>query len=274
MRTLMIFVDGVGIGDVPSVIFKKAPFFFNAVKSSIPVDACLGIEGLPQSGTGQTSLFCGVNSQKIIGRHQYAFPDEKLKDIIKKNNIFSELKKIDKTVCFANAYTQRYLESDTKRRSVTTWMTYYSATEFLTERELLEGKAVYHDITNKSYCGNIEIPDICPEKAAQNLLDIASGNDFTLFEYFLTDRIGHERSDKDLIIDFEAFFRFIVENIPENIAFLLSSDHGNIEIEGKGHSKNSVPLFIKNYNPEYNIRDISQIKELIMKMVSSEWLEG
>ena len=33
------------------------------------LDACLGVPGLPQSGTGQTTLFTGVNAQAALGRH-------------------------------------------------------------------------------------------------------------------------------------------------------------------------------------------------------------
>ena len=76
----MIFLDGVGIGEKD---FQNNPFFkynfriFNEIFGQVPSlgdqflnkngiyifpsDARLGVEGLPQSGTGQTSIFCGVN---------------------------------------------------------------------------------------------------------------------------------------------------------------------------------------------------------------------
>ena len=34
------------------------------------IDATLGVEGLPQSGTGQTALLAGVNAAELHGRHQ------------------------------------------------------------------------------------------------------------------------------------------------------------------------------------------------------------
>ncbi len=49
---------------------------------------CLGVEGLPQSGTGQTSIFCGVNASKIVGKHFGPYPYSTLIPIIKEKNIF------------------------------------------------------------------------------------------------------------------------------------------------------------------------------------------
>ena len=77
----MIFIDGVGIGKKD---YEYNPFFkygfktFENVFGEIPhlekkilnkddvylfpTDANLGVEGLPQSGTGQVSIFCGINA--------------------------------------------------------------------------------------------------------------------------------------------------------------------------------------------------------------------
>jgi len=103
----MIFIDGVGIGnkDYSSNPFFKYGFktfekFFGGIPSLqnskletdnrflFPVDACLGVEGLPQSGTGQTSIFCGINAPRIIGQHFGPYPYSTLVPIIKEKNIF------------------------------------------------------------------------------------------------------------------------------------------------------------------------------------------
>ena len=36
----------------------------------------LGIEGLPQSATGQTALFTGINAAQLLGRHLFGFPNQ------------------------------------------------------------------------------------------------------------------------------------------------------------------------------------------------------
>ena len=98
---LMIFVDGVGIGNEDyqfnpffkyqfkflKNIFGEIPsltnqFLQNGSYYLFPTDARLGVEGLPQSGTGQTSIFCGVNAPKIVGKHFGPYPYSTLIPII------------------------------------------------------------------------------------------------------------------------------------------------------------------------------------------------
>ena len=43
------------------------------------LDASLEVEGLPQSATGQTTLFTGVNAAAAVGRHVSAFPGPRLR---------------------------------------------------------------------------------------------------------------------------------------------------------------------------------------------------
>ena len=60
MRQIFIFVDGLGLApaspDNP-VNADVCPFLCDLIAhSSKPIDACLGIDGLPQSATGQATL--------------------------------------------------------------------------------------------------------------------------------------------------------------------------------------------------------------------------
>ncbi|HXT50199.1 MAG TPA: phosphoglyceromutase, partial [Thermoanaerobaculia bacterium] len=52
----------------PTLRVEGAPVVLAAL------DAVLGVPGLPQSGTGQTTLFTGVNAQASIGHHVPALP--------------------------------------------------------------------------------------------------------------------------------------------------------------------------------------------------------
>ena len=54
-----------------------------------PIDAALGIEGLPQSATGQTALFTGVNAPQLVGMHISAFPTQDLRDTIAKHSFLN-----------------------------------------------------------------------------------------------------------------------------------------------------------------------------------------
>ena len=103
----MIFIDGVGIGKEDyqfnpffkygfrtfTEIFGEIPSLSRQVLKSnnsflFPVDARLGVEGLPQSGTGQTAIFCGMNAAKFVGKHFGPFPYSTLIPVIEKEKHF------------------------------------------------------------------------------------------------------------------------------------------------------------------------------------------
>ena len=126
---LMIFLDGVGIGekntrDNPfftynfkflNGIFGDTPHFDNLSISSdgkyvFPVDANLGIEGLPQSGTGQASILCGMNAADYIGKHFGPFPYSTLIPVIQNDNLFSTLMRKNKKVSYVNAFPKVFFD--------------------------------------------------------------------------------------------------------------------------------------------------------------------
>src|SRR6185436_9156180 len=63
--------DGGRPASLPEVV-RRRPLPFSGVARG--TDASLGVTGLPQSATGQTTLFTGVNAAQVLGRHLYAFP--------------------------------------------------------------------------------------------------------------------------------------------------------------------------------------------------------
>ena len=65
MKVVFLFVDGVGLrppaADNP-VNPEVCPTLCRLIeKYGKPVDARLGVEGIPQSATGQATMFTGVN---------------------------------------------------------------------------------------------------------------------------------------------------------------------------------------------------------------------
>ena len=91
---LLIFVDGIGIGtrgEHNPLEGLDSEFFsiFHGEESRIPfdgvmaeTDARLGVEGLPQSATGQTAILTGVNAAQLIGRHLHGYPSPRLKQAL------------------------------------------------------------------------------------------------------------------------------------------------------------------------------------------------
>ena len=138
---LMVFLDGVGIGKKD---FEYNPFFkfgfktfeniFRGIPSLekmeltngksflFPTDANLGVDGLPQSGTGQASLFCGFNAPKFVGKHFGPYPFTTTIPILEKESILVHYKKKYNSSYFANAYPKvffDYIKSGRSRLGVT-----------------------------------------------------------------------------------------------------------------------------------------------------------
>lgn len=264
--TLIIFLDGVGIGEKDPEInpfFQTSFKFFNDFfgqtphikkqnikttdKFLFPIDACMDVEGLPQSGTGQTSIYCGFNAAKEIGKHFGPYPYSTLKPFLEKDNIFQSLQENGLSVNFTNAFPKiffDYINSGRKRLNVTSLMALYSNIKFFDVDDLINGDAISAEITNRRWVEklNYDIPIISAKEAAMRLLNIASKNNFTLFEYFHTDHIGHGRlaPEKDLLLsDLDLFLHTILGNVDDNITLLICSDHGNLEnIRIKSHTRN------------------------------------
>jgi 2,3-bisphosphoglycerate-independent phosphoglycerate mutase len=254
-NTVMIMVDGFGIpegGWYDSVYSKycKKGFTEMLAHNSLPVSSDLGVSGIPQSATGQTALFTGKNAAKVMNGHVPGFPGPTLRKIISQENLFSKMLEKGFEVSFANAYVQHSLQQLAKRglRSVTTVMTETSIGWVKTINDLLAGNAVYHDLTGKTIANKFNIKEISPLNAAENLAKIAQKNDFTLFEYFLTDRAGHKQDPSflsEILHEFSVFFYFLVELAANEISIILTSDHGNCEdLTTRLHTRNPVPFFL------------------------------
>jgi hypothetical protein len=252
-KIIFVFVDGLGIGgnDPATNPLRDARFpnLGKMLANAVPLDACLGVDGLPQSATGQATLLTGINAAREAGRHIEGFPPARLKETIQRENLFSKLRKRGKTCTFANSY---WIEDPhripPRRQSVTTVMSLSALGRVRGKQQLMAGQAVNHDITRhtmhtRGYTGEL----IAPETAAGHLLSIAESHDFTLFEYFLTDRAGHARNRELVFQALGTLERFLPRVAAfaqgEGHLFLLCSDHGNIEdLSTFGHTKNPVPL--------------------------------
>jgi hypothetical protein len=295
-RTLLIFIDGVGIGENNPKInpfIKKQFKFLNKIfagtphlgeqefstenKYLFPVDANMGVEGLPQSGTGQTSIFCGVNAPQIIKKHFGPFPYSTLKPIIEEKNLFKAFLDRGLKVSFANAFPKvffDYINSGRKRLNVTTLMALYSKVKMFDVDDMLAGKGISSDITNRRWNTKLkyDIPIITPEESVNRLLGIVEENNFTLFEYFFTDHLGHGRNKDEfdiLLDDFDRFLFKIISEIDDDINLIICSDHGNLEnIEVKGHTNNPTLAITAGNNAlemREKIENLSNIKDTILQ---------
>jgi hypothetical protein len=272
MSVLMLFLDGFGIGsDDPSVnpiAAGCAPFFSSLLNrgfgepvsgepdrptASSRLDATLGVSGLPQSGTGQTTLFTGVNAAKLLGRHFGPYPHSLLHPLLRERNLFKALSGIGKSVCFANAFPDRFfehLDAHPTRLSVTTLACTMSNVPLMRSGDLVAGRAVSADITGVAWpdLGHADVEPIPAEKAGDRLARLARENDFVLFEYWKTDHAGHAMDHQEaceVLRVFDLMLGGLVRSLDDTTVLLLTSDHGNIEDLGtKAHTLNPVPLVL------------------------------
>lgn len=231
-------------------------------KHSKRIDACLGVEGLPQSATGQATMFTGVNCSKAMGKHCEGFPGPSLRKIIEENNLFLQLKKRGKKVTFADAYLVDSAEELEARRykSVTTVMALSTPEVITTVDDLMEDAALMQDLTRETIQDRYpDIRVIPPQRAAEHLFSIARENDFTLYEYFQTDVSGHSLDYARACAVLKMYDRFLSSLVrfteAAGITLVMTSDHGNIEnMTERTHTLNPIP-FIAFGPREKQIRD-------------------
>lgn len=300
MKLVLLFLDGVGIGQhdesVNPLVRASLPTLrsllggvpHEGLKSAsssrailTPADATLGVEGLPQSGTGQTAIFTGVNAPQKIGRHFGPFPTTDLRPVIQEKNIFRQLRERGKTVVFANAFPKQFFEytnSGTRRLTVTTLSCMMTGIPLLTIDSLRQNDAVSADLTRERWpeLGYPELPVVTAQEAGAHLAAISGKYDFTLFEYWLTDHAGHKREMNvavEVLERFDLFMAGLIENIDlSETLVVLISDHGNIEdLSTKGHTRNPVPcIAIGSRHEEFarKIKNLTHITPTIIRFLA------
>jgi len=254
VKILFLFIDGLGLrapaADNPLRPDVCPTLHRLITEHAVPLDACLGVPGLPQSATGQATLFTGINAARYIGRHMEGFPGPSLRNLITEGNLLRDLTSRGQRVRFANGYLADSLDELRARRfkSVTTVAALTAPAAICLREDLLANQAVFHDITRaamreRGYTG----PLITPQQAAEHLIQIALAYDFTLFEFFLTDIAGHSRDGQQAVDTLKLLDAFVtataVMSAEQELLLVLTSDHGNIEcMDGHSHTLNPVPL--------------------------------
>lgn len=262
MRVILVFVDGLGLGDQnprtnpcarPGIrllaCFENGdgPVLAERGGFLVPTDAAMDVDGLPQSATGQTTIFSGINCAKLLGRHLQGYPNETLREVLKERSILKQVKNIGRSSAFINAYRPLFfrLKEKTKwRLSTTTVATLAADNPFFRLEDLKERRSIYHDYTNERLIQRgFDVPRFSAEDAAAILSRASEKVDFVLYEYFLTDRAGHSQlMDKAIqeIRKLEDFLDALLSRVDLNeTLIILTSDHGNIEdLSVKSHTRN------------------------------------
>lgn len=279
---LLFFIDGLGIGTrgshnpfdglvdaEPLAIFQdedpRLPF--EGVLSR--TDACLGVPGRPQSASGQTTILTGINGPEAIGAHKQGFPNQPLLDIIRAHSIFLQLRQAGvEPIIFANTYTQQFFERRPRWISATTAAVEAAGLRFNVVDDLKAGRSLYHDFTNALLMERGEtVSRRGPEEAADVLARVVGNHRFTLYEYFITDKVGHAQdyvAAQKVIVLLASFIRSLLAKIDlANTTVILTSDHGNIEdLSARNHTLNPVPTIVWGRHREAIARRIKSLADV------------
>ena len=261
---LLFFIDGLGIGTrgpfnpldnlpnaAPLAVFQNEPpeTFLDGIV--VPTDPRLGIDGRPQSASGQTTILTGVNAPALIGYHKQGFPNKPLLEIIGRYSIFRQLSEAGvQPITFANAYTSRYFTERPRWISATTAAVEAAGLRFRTVDDVRNDNAVFMDYTNRILIERGEdVSERSEHEAAAVLSRIVSQNRFTLYEYFITDKVGHLQdmdAARSVLTSLALFLRETLIRLDLNrTAVILTSDHGNIEdLSSRNHTLHAVPTIV------------------------------
>ncbi|GGE03605.1 metalloenzyme [Marinithermofilum abyssi] len=271
MAVVLLFIDGVGLGEeqdhnpwfaCPTPHLEGLLGGRSLVRGAtgqhredvwlVETDARLGVPGLPQSATGQAAIFTGKNAPKLMGEHQSGLPFQRLRRLVRADNLYLQCEARGYRGTFANCYTQDYFDRPSTKRgwvSVSTVAIQSAQEPIRMMPDLLADQAVYHDLTRWTLARkDAAVPEIQPEEAAEHLLSLAATADLVVHEYFLSDLAGH-RQDRELIRrviqDVDRFIGTLAQYKHREDVIVLVSDHGNSEdFRVSTHTSNPVPTLI------------------------------
>jgi hypothetical protein len=273
-RVLLLFLDGVGIGEADRTVnpFLVAhlprlrallggeiptldrPEVAGGRALAFPLDALLGVPGVPQSGTGQTTLLTGENAAAVFGRHFGPWTPVRLRPLLEERSVLRRSLDAGHRTLFANAYPRTWPGERSARRAAAPPLAARAAGLLDRHEEALAlGDAVASEIVNdgwRTHLGYTDLPVIAAGDAGRNLARLASGSRLTMFAHYATDYAGHRGGMEGAVAALElvdAFLAGLLDALPEDSLLVVTSDHGNIEDVRAGHTLN--PAFTLLHGP-------------------------
>lgn len=275
MRLLFLFLDGVGLGsDDPEInpltraamphladlldgrrlVADSAPLETTRA-SVVALDACLGVEGLPQSATGQATLLTGRNVPGELGYHYGPKPNPAVAATLRNGNLFSAVEGSGRRSGFLNAYPPTYfaaIGSGHRLYSAVPLAVTSAGLPLRTGEDLAEGQAISADFTGQGWrdrLGLSNTPVLTPQGAGARLAKLAMEHDFSFFEYWPSDYAGHGQDMAiacELLETFDQVLGSLLASWDDGGGLvLITSDHGNLEdLSVRSHTPNKVPLLL------------------------------
>lgn len=275
MHILMIFLDGVGLGNNDPLVNPFAAAHTPTLNSLaggqrwlrdtgpqhtaqaifLPTDPRLGVPGRPQSGTGQATILTGRNIPQITGEHYGPKPDRTTRQLIAEDNFFKQVVAHGKTAALLEAYPPRWHErvnNGKQLRASFQFAPHEAGLPTFGEVELYAGQALAADWTGagwRSSLGYQDTPVYTPYEAGIRLVELSRQYDFAFSPNWITDVIGHRGTLAEAITILETFDSVMAGvmatwDLNEGLV-IITSDHGNMEdMSHSKHTENDVPTVV------------------------------
>ena len=244
-----LFVDGLGLSedprsplqymDLPSLRALSRGFgqqaFDRPHLAYRVLDAGLDVEGLPQSGTGQTTLLTGRNAAQLLGYHQGPHPLSRLQGLLQQESLQVWTARQGLRVLHANGYRQEYLEKvGTSRRNI---LSAFGFAAQVTGLKLLPTDDPLALLP--AFWPN-------PRSEGSRFARLAEGYHLTILENWALDYTAHRAPDKlgARLVELDSFVEGFLAASSE-ATLVLTADHGNAEEPWHTqHTRNPVPLIV------------------------------
>ncbi len=318
MKVLFIFLDGIGLGEnnpetnpfarakMPNLnalldgrsLLKESAPFDGEHASLLAIDPAVGVDGLPQSATGQAMLLTGKNISAELGYHYGPKPNPAVAAYLDGETLFSKCVAAGKRAALLNAYPPRYFDGiDSGKRlysSIPLAVT-NAGLELFRHEDMFAGRALSADFTGegwRTFLGFPDAPMMEPHEAGRKLVSLAMEYDFSLFEYWASDYAGHKQQMETavgLMEVFDGVLGGIVESgkwkegleeerrkKKEELLVLITSDHGNMEdLSTRKHTGVHVPALVIGSKQAREVftremTDLTHIAPAIWRMVGEE----
>lgn len=292
---LLVFVDGIGFGvpgpqnpftdvggDVLGALGGRSPRL-PAGAALAQTDACLGVPGLPQSATGQATLFTGQNAAALLGGHLWAFPNAQLRALLAERSLLKVAHDRGRRVAFLNPFPPNFLqERPVARVSCSTWAAIATGQPLRTGEDLFADRAVAFDATGEFVrARGWPAPVRTPREAGRIAVRAAREVDLALWETFLTDWAGHSQDTtwaRREVRRLREVLEGMLEELRPDEHLCLTSDHGNLEdLSTRGHTDHPVPTLWAGPGAAglaARCRSLADVAPAILNLLESRPVEG
>lgn len=301
-HVLIFFIDGVGMGsddhEINPFVTAHTPHLTNLFGDGwyladggrretqratlVPTDACLGVEGRPQSATGQSTILTGRNVSAAIGEHYGPKPNQPVRDELAKGSLFSEAVAAGGQSALLSPYPHGYFEAINSGRRLYSAVPQAAVNAGLSlfgVDELMGGKAISPGFTGETWRTFLKYPDAplySHHEAGVKLAKIGADYRFSFFEHWPSDRLGHRGTLEEArshLENLDQVYGGLLEGWDDEKGLLIiTSDHGNIENKShRNHTKNPVAtILIGRGHAELadHITDLTDIAKVVRRYLA------